>query len=94
MKSYIINSKQDLYNIGLKSQLGPVLIQGRLETVFDAREHVVNTVQRIDKEKLKMKKYTLENMTTLNDFSEREMTFQDPMFQRLSAKLFVIDPDF
>lgn len=94
MKSYLINSKNDLYNIGLKSQLGPVLIQGRLEMVFDAREHVVNTLQRVDKTKAIWRKYTLENMTNLDDFSEREITFQDPMFQRLSTKIFILDPDF
>jgi hypothetical protein len=94
MKQYLINSKQDLYNIGLKSQLGPIIIKGRLETVFDAREHVVNTIQKIDSKNVKMKKYTLTNLHGLDDFLEMNLSMQNPMFQRLSAKLFVIDPDF
>lgn len=94
MKHYLINSKKDLYNLGLTSQLGSIIIQGRDETVFDAKEHVVNTIQRIDSENVKLRKYTFEGMKKLDDFLEMDLSMQHPMFQRLRDKIFFINPEF
>jgi len=87
MTKYYINSKNDLYKIGVSNQLGPVIISGRLETVFDAREHVVNTIEKTGPKEAKMRKYTFENMDGLDDFLEQDLAMSSPMFLRLRDKL-------
>lgn len=92
MKTYHIDSKNYLYQLGVNSHLGKIIIQGRLETVFDARNHVVNTIERIDKETIKMRKYTFENMKGLDDFLEQDLAMNSPMFQRLRTRLMRENP--
>jgi hypothetical protein len=92
MTKYHINSKNDLYKIGVNNQLGPIILSGRLETVFDAREHVVNTIQRINKNTIKMRKYTFEKMENLDDFLEMDLAMDAPMFQRLRNKILNENP--
>lgn len=92
MTKYHINSKDDLYKIGVSNQLGPVIISGRLETVFDAKDHVVNTMQRIDKDSVKIRKYTFEKTEDLEDFLEMDLAMTSPMFQRLRNKILNENP--